>query len=59
MYNLRDIAILNIHGANYSCIISGISQSEAMNLTQNVDFSEKKWNIINYKSYLFLKQIKN
>ena len=59
MYNLRDIAILNIHGANYSCIISGISQSETMNLTQNVDFSEKKWNIINYKSYLFLKQIKN
>ena len=41
MYNLRDIAILNIHGANYSCIISGISESEAMNLTQNVDLSEK------------------
>ena len=41
MYNFRDIAILNIHGANYSCIISGISKCEAINLMQNVDLSKK------------------
>ena len=27
--NLSDIAILNINGADYCCIISGISKSEA------------------------------
>ena len=29
--NLSDIAILNIHGADYCCIISRISKSEAIN----------------------------
>ena len=28
--NLSDIAILNIKGADYRCIVSGISKSEAM-----------------------------
>ena len=30
--NLCDIAILNIHGGEYRCIINGISKSEAANL---------------------------
>ena len=30
--NLSDIAILNIDGADYRCIISGISKNEAINL---------------------------
>ena len=30
--NLSDIAILNIKSADYCCIISGISKSEAINL---------------------------
>ena len=30
--NLSDIAILNINRANYRCIISGISKTEAVNL---------------------------
>ena len=33
--NLRDIAILNIKGSDYSCIISLISKNEAINLMQN------------------------
>ena len=37
--NLNDIDILNIHGANYHCIISGISKSEAINLMQNIDLT--------------------
>ena len=32
--NLSDIAILNIKGSNYRCIINGISQNEDINLMQ-------------------------
>ena len=39
--NLSDIAILNIKGADYRCIISGISKSKAITLIQNIDFTEK------------------
>ena len=31
MMNLNDIAILNIHGVDYRCIINRISKSEAAN----------------------------
>ena len=42
--NLSDIAILNIKGANYCCIVSGISKSEAISLMQ-------KWlDIVKHKS---------
>ena len=39
--NLSDIAILNIKGCDYRCIINGISKSEAMKLLQNIDLTEK------------------
>ena len=39
--NLSDIAILNIKGSDYGCIISGISRSEAINLLHNIDLTEK------------------
>ena len=39
--NLSNIAIPNIHGVDYRCIISGISKSEAVNLMQNIDLTEK------------------
>ena len=39
--NLSDVAILNIKGADYGCIISGINNSEALNLMQNIDFTKK------------------
>ena len=35
--NLSDTAILNIKSADYCCIISRISKSEAINLMQNID----------------------
>ena len=44
--NLSDIATPNIHGADYRCVISGISKSEVINLMQNVDLSKK---MVNYK----------
>ena len=39
--NLSDIAILNIKGSNYCCIISGISKSEAIKFLQNINTTEK------------------
>ena len=39
--NFSDIAILNIQSADYCCIISGITKSEAINLMKNIDLNEK------------------
>ena len=39
--NLIDTAILNIHGLNYHCMITRVSKSEARNLMQNINLSEK------------------
>ena len=39
--SLSDIAILNITGADYHCIISEISKNEAMSLMQHADLTEK------------------
>ena len=39
--NPSDIAISNIIGSNYRCIISRISKSEATNLIKNIDLTEK------------------
>ena len=56
--NVSDIAVLNIHSADYCCIISRISESEAIKLINIVDFSEKKWSIIICKTYkIFLKHV--
>ena len=50
--NLSDTVILIIKGSNYRCIISGISKSEAINLMQNIDLTEKRQNIIKNKNLL-------
>ena len=52
--NLSDIVILNIKGADYHCIISGISKSEAINLPEKCQFDWKKHNIIENKNLLKL-----
>ena len=39
--NLSDIAIFNIKSIDYCCFISGISKSEAINLLQNINLTEK------------------
>ena len=39
--NLSDIAVLNIKGTTYCGIISGITKREAINLMQNINFTEK------------------
>ena len=47
---LTDIAILNIKGSDYYCIISLIRKNEAINVMQNVDLTEKSGIIIIWKS---------
>ena len=37
--NLHNIAILNIKGTDYRCIINLTSKNEAINLMQNVDLT--------------------
>ena len=44
--NLSDIAILNIKGSDYCCIISLINKNEAINFLKNADLIEKSRNII-------------
>ena len=39
--NISNIASLNIKGSDYRCVISGISKSEAINVMQNIDLTEK------------------
>ena len=39
--SLSDIAILNIKGSDYPCIVTGISKSEAIKFLQNIDLTEK------------------
>ena len=40
--NLSNLAILNIKGFDYRCIISLISKNETKNLMQYADLTEKK-----------------
>ena len=39
--NLSDIAILNIKGSDYCCIIGLISKNEAIKLLKNADLTKK------------------
>ena len=39
--NFSGIAVLNIKGSDYSCIISLISKNEAITLSQNADLNNK------------------
>ena len=51
--NLSHIAILNIRGSDYRCIISLISTNEAINLMQNADLTVEHYkmrNIIKLKN---------
>ena len=52
--NLSDIAILNIKGSDYYCIINLISKYETISLTKKADLTKKKGNIIKYKKFIFM-----
>ena len=63
--NLSDIAILNIEDSDYYCIISLINKSEAIDVLQNADFTEKigslkiQKNIKILKSYIKMEKSRN
>ena len=38
--DLSDIAILNIKGSDYRCVISGISKCETINVMLNTDLTK-------------------
>ena len=50
--NLSNIAILKIHGADYHCIITANSKSEAKNSIQKADLKDKKQNVTKHKNLL-------
>ena len=52
--NLNKIAILDINGADYRCIINGISKSGASKLLKNVDLTKKEYqkDFKNYKKFI-------
>ena len=39
--NFSDIAILEIKNNDYCCMFTGMSKSEAVNLMQNIDSTQK------------------
>ena len=49
--NFSDIAILNIKGSDYRCIISLITKNETINLLQNTNLTEKKLEHHKFKKY--------
>ena len=49
--SLDYIAILNINIVVYHCSINRVNKSEAVNLLQNADLTEKKRGIINYNFF--------
>ena len=49
--NLSDIVISNLKGSNYCCIISLISKTEAINLMQNADLTEKNGTLSSMQIY--------
>ena len=58
--NLNDIAILNIKGTNYYCIIHGISKSGAAKLLQNADLTKKRGVLQkkrNYKNFFTIYKV--
>ena len=55
---LSDIAILNIKGSDYCCIIGGISKTEAINLMQNTNLTEKSRTLFKKKN-IFIITYKN
>ena len=55
MHNFSDIAILNIKGFDYCCIISLISKNEAIHLMQNADLTNKIRTLLNIRTIIAYK----
>ena len=53
-YELKNIAILNVKGVDYRCILWGISRNEAVNILNNslLEGVYYIWNVIQIKHLL-------
>ena len=53
-YELKNIAILNVKGVDYRCILWGISRNEAVNILNNSLLEDVYyiWNVIQIKHLL-------
>ena len=49
--NLDYIALLDIHGVGYHCIINEISKKEPINLSEKGNSSHKSWSVWNISFY--------
>ena len=49
--SVNGIAVLSIHGANYGCIINGISKNDVLNLLKIFRFYRQERNIMKVKNY--------
>ena len=56
--NLSDIAVLNIKGTDYHCIISEINKSGAINPRQNFDLTEKRGTLKKKNLSSYIKRLK-
>ena len=57
--NLSNIAVLNINGVDYCCVIKGISKSEVINLLQKADLNEKRGTLQNIIFFIMYKKLVN
>ena len=53
---LREIAVLNVTGFDYRCIIGGIRKNKCINIKQNADLTKKAKH---YKTQKFIIAYKN
>ena len=51
VYELSYIAILNIKGSDYCCIIGGFHKNDAMIVLENIDLTEESGRLENIKLY--------
>ena len=52
--NLNSVAVLNIHGSDYHCMIVGITKDEAINLLKDTNMAEKSETLQNYKIFFII-----
>ena len=55
--NLNNIAVLNIKGSDYCCIITRISKNEIISFMQNVDLIGRNGALKNRKIYYPIRKI--
>ena len=57
--NINSVAILNIQGVHYRCIINKIRKNDVLNLLQKAELNEEKGVLKKFKNFLpYIKWVK-